>query len=148
MEQTIIELINKIEHEIGKISGESAANKLSSDREFKQIREALERNTAQMELKNDKLDSILNKLIRRADNQDDILKTHGQQLESIQEVLKKFTEISRQLSEHDKRITALENTTRDSIEIRKERIKTWGAIIASIVAATGSIIAIVLSTCL
>ena len=148
MEQTIIELINKIEHEVGKISGESTANKISSDREFKQIREALERNTAQMELKNDKLDSILNKLIHRADNQDEILKTHGQQLESIQEVLKKFTDISRQLSEHDQRITALENTTRDSIEIRKERIKTWGAIIASIVAAAGSVIAIVLSTCL
>lgn len=148
MEKTIVESINNIEHELGKISGESAANKINNDREFKQLRETLERTTSQLELKNDKLDQILNKLIHRTDNQDELLRDHGRQLESIQEVLRKFTDISQQLDNHDQRITTLENTTHDSIEIRKERIKTWGAIIASIVAAAGSIIAIVVSTCL
>ena len=60
MEKTIVESINNIEHELGKISGESAANKINNDREFKQLRETLERTTFQLELKNDKLDQILN----------------------------------------------------------------------------------------
>ena len=148
MEKTIVESINNIEHELGKISGESTANKINNDREFKQLRETLEKTTVQMELKNDKLDLILDKLVHRTDNQDEILKDHGKQLESIQEVLKKFTDISKQLDDHNQRIVALEEAKRDSLEIRKERIKTWGAIIASIVAAAGSVIAIVLSTCL
>ena len=83
--------------------------------------------------------------------QDSLLQIQGkqsQQIDSIQKTLEEFTDIRKQVTQHESRIKSLEEQVRSEKEIQKENTKGRWATIAAMVAAIGSIIATLVTTLL
>ena len=83
--------------------------------------------------------------------QDSLLQIQGkqsQQIDSIQKTLEEFTDIRKQVTQHESRIKSLEEQVRSEKEIQKENTKGRWTTIAAMVAAIGSIIATLVTTLL
>ena len=87
-------------------------------------------------------------VIKQQETQSEILKIQGkqgEQIDSIQATLQKFSEISKKVESHESRLVALENNQRNELEIRKERIKGWWAVAAGLVSGLVSIITVLIT---
>lgn len=87
-------------------------------------------------------------VIKQQETQAEILKIQGkqgEQIDSIQATLQKFSEISKKVESHESRLIALESSQRNELELRKEKVKGWWAIAAGLVSGIVSIITVLIT---
>lgn len=91
-----------------------------------------------------RMDGIQEIVSNQQSAQNEILKIQGkqgEQINSIQKTLEEFTEIRKQVTDHENRIKDLEFSRRSERELQKEKIKGRWTTIAAVVAGIASIIA-------
>ena len=74
--------------------------------------------------------------------------TQGEQINSINNTLKEFTNIKQDMQDHEYRLKHLESLMRDEVELRKEKIKGRWTAIGAAIAAIASVICAILAAVL